>query len=169
MAGQGGCGFLTSAKYERWAMDFKSSNKFQSSLGAGINILTKIVYFSLKTSVGVPNIPKEDPDICCSATVFKLERSSKSSMNFGMMIFWVYQNHHQNHHPENHDFDDDFLDDDFDDDFLDDDFLMMIFLMIIKILDDHQKIIIKIIIKNHHQNHDFGYLMMSISQIWIRF
>ena len=58
-----------------------------------------------------------------------------------MMIFWMYQNHHQNHHPENHDFDDDFSDDDFDGDFLDDDFLM-----IIKILDDHQKIIIKIMI-----------------------
>ena len=58
-----------------------------------------------------------------------------------MTIFWIYQNHHQNHHPENHDFDDDFLADDFDDDFL-----MMSFLMIIKILDDHQKIIIKIMI-----------------------
>ena len=72
-----------------------------------------------------------------------------------MRIFWIHQNHHQNHHPENHDFDDDFLDDGFDDDFLDDgfdddflddDFLMMIFLVIIKILDDHQKTIIKIMI-----------------------
>ena len=83
------------------------------------------------------------------------------------------QNQHQNHHPKNHDFGDDFLEDDFDGDFFgcikiitqkiwfwwwffgwwcwwwffgwwffDDDFLMMI-----NILDDHQKIIIKIIIK----------------------
>ena len=46
-------------------------------------------------------------------------------------------------------------------------FWMMIFLKIIKILDGHQK---NHHPKNHHQNHhqnrDFGYLMMSISQIW---
>ena len=57
-----------------------------------------------------------------------------------MMIFyddfWIYQNHH----PENHDFDDDFLDDD-----LDDDFLMMIFFMTINFLDDHQKIVMMIL------------------------